>query len=67
MLVVLETLILFRCARFTIFPRMDEIMASFLKMEGRRSRINRRYPLPSVPTIAVLAVLAGATRVAVVA
>jgi hypothetical protein len=40
--------------------RLDEIVASFSTMEGPRSHINRRHPLPSVLVLAVLAFLAGA-------
>ncbi len=35
-------------------------MASFSTLEGPRSHINRKHPLPSILVIAVLAVLAGA-------
>jgi predicted transposase YbfD/YdcC len=40
--------------------KLDEIVASFARLEDPRSEINRRHPLPSVLVIAVLAVLAGA-------
>jgi predicted transposase YbfD/YdcC len=40
--------------------KLDEIVASFARLEDPRSHINRRHPLPSVLVIAVLAVLAGA-------
>src|SRR5579871_1304016 len=40
--------------------KLDEIVASFSTLEGPRSHINRKHPLPSILVIAVLAVLAGA-------
>src|SRR6478736_926497 len=49
-----------RSAMASTRSRLDEIVASFARMEDPRSHINRRHPLPSVLVIAVLAVLAGA-------
>jgi predicted transposase YbfD/YdcC len=40
---------------------LDEVVAHFQGLEDPRSSINRRHPLASVLTIAVLAVLAGAS------
>jgi len=39
---------------------LDEVVQHFAQLEDPRSTINRRHPLPSILTIAVLAVLAGA-------
>jgi hypothetical protein len=39
---------------------LDEIVEPFSTPEGPRSHIHRRHPLPSIPAIAVPAVLAGA-------
>lgn len=40
---------------------LDEVVAHFRELEDPRSEINRKHPLPSVLTIALIAVLAGAS------